>query len=133
MPKVTQRLPALTNPTGSAIGTGSGAGPGVYQGMVGRKTGRPSPRPGGPGRAPPRHEAVLAAHSLIDQGAADPNQGSLFGPGELPPRESPRESAERTGTPPPLASSRPGFMPGLYERKTNAGQIVSATTTEAHR
>ena len=125
----------LTNPTGSAVqarSSSEASGPGFYQGLVGRKTGRAAPRPGGHGRTLPRHEAVLAEHGLMAKGAADPNQGQLFAPHELPAVESQRESAARTGTPPPLASSRPGFMPGLYERESK-GQNVTATTKEAHR
>ena len=133
MPKVTTRaLSPLTNPTGTAIGSSPGEGPGFYQGIVGRKTGRAAPRPGGHGRTAPRHEMILAEHGLLDKGAADPNQGQLFGPSELPPKETPRESALRTGTPPPLASSRPGFMPGLYESKTKEGP-ATATTAQAHK
>jgi hypothetical protein len=133
MPNVTSRaLTPLTNPTGTAIGASAGEGPGFYQGIVGRKTGRAAPRPGGHGRTAPRHEMILAEHGLLDKGAADPNQGQLFGPSELPPKESPRESALRMGTPPPLASSRPGFMPGLYESKTKEGPGI-ATTAQAHK
>lgn len=106
-----QQFSPLTNESGTSIGTAppGASGPGFYQGMVGRKTGRPSPRT--PVRAP-RHEQILAAHSLIDSGAADPNQGQLF-PTSRPP--SMREQASASGVAPPLASSRPGFMPGVYE------------------
>lgn len=138
MPNRTQRTSPLTNPSGSAIGVGQGEGPGFYQGLVGRKTGRPSPRV--PIRAP-RHEQLLAEHGLIDQGAADPNQGQLF---SVPPGPSLREQASAKGMPPPLASSRPGFMPGVYEagggefrssadaHKTMARAIQRVATHEAH-
>lgn len=113
----------LTNPTGSAIGVGQGDGPGFYQGTVGRKTGRPSPRT--PVRAP-RHEQVMAAHGLMDQGAADPNQGQLFA---TPPRPSMRETASANNIAPPLVSSRPGFMPGVYEHQDGGFR----NTAEAHK
>ena len=135
MAKVTQRLSPLTNPTGLAVQATAepgATGPGFYQGIVGRKSGRPAPNPMGNGRTP-RHEAIMAAHGLMDKGAADPNQGSLFAPSELPPLETPTQSAARTGTPPPLASSRPGFMPGLYEHKDKAGVVSTKTTAQAHR
>jgi hypothetical protein len=128
MPKVSQRgASPLTNPTGGAIGTGvpGTEGEGFYQGLVGRKTGRPAPRPGGNGRLP-AHERILAKHGLIDQGAADPNQGQLF----VPPQASPREMAEKHGVAPPLLASRPGFMPEVYE-KTPGGEHIS--TAAAHK
>lgn len=132
----TQRTTALTNPTGTAIGyeAPGASGPGHYQGMVGRKTGRPSPRPGGV--QAPRHETILAAHGLMDQGAADPNQGQLWAPHELPPTVGAAGVAAQHGVAPPLASSRPGFMPGLYERQAKVdgdAHIVHATTIEAHK
>ena len=65
----------------------------------------------------------------MDQGAADPRQGSLFAPGELPQAESAKALAAKHGVAPPLAGSRPGFMPELYEKE--GGGTVS--TPEAHK
>lgn len=135
MPRTTQRGPSpLTNPTGSAVvarAESGASGEGLYQGLVGRKTGRPSPRPQGHGRAgaAPRHEAILASHGLMDLGAADPRQGQLFSPHELPAVATPTAMAKKHGVAPPLASSRPGYMPELYERE--GGGTVS--TKEAHK
>jgi hypothetical protein len=131
MPKITDRVTPLTNPTGTAVratAAPDASGEGFYQGLVGRKTGRPAPRPGGNGRAP-RHEQLLAEHGLMDQGAANPNQGQLFAPHELPAVASPREMAAKHGVAPPLAASRPGFMPELYEKQ--GGGTVS--TAQAHK
>lgn len=139
MPKVSNRgisLPALTNPTGTAIGYAApaeAAGPGFYQGMVGRKTGRPSPRPGGHGRTAPRHEQVLAEHGLLASGAADPKQGQLFSPSELPIPKTSTQLAGEHDVAPPLASQRPGFMPELYEQKNQAGVVSERTTKQAHK
>ena len=122
----------LTNPTGAAVvaqAEPGQSGEGFYQRYVGRKTGRPSPRPMGHGRGGPRHETILAAHGLIDQGAADPRQGQLFAPHELPPVASPESLAKEHGVAPPLMASRPGFMPELYEKE--GGGTVS--TAQAHK
>ena len=134
MPKATSRddKSPLTNPTGSAVVASAEpgqSGEGFYQRLVGRKTGRPSPRPMGHGRGAPRHEAILAAHGLIDQGAADPRQGQLFSPDELPPVASPESLAAANNVPPPLSASRPGFMPELYDKE--GGGTVS--TAQAHK
>jgi len=137
MPRATKRVDPgtpLTNPTGAAVVATAEAGrsgEGFYQGLVGRKTGRAAPRPQGHGRstAVPRHEAILAAHGLMDQGAADPRQGQLFAPHELPPLISPATLAKKHNAPPPLPASRPGFMPELYEKE--GGGTVS--TKQAHK
>ena len=132
MPNPTQRETPLTNPTGSAVVARAApgqSGEGFYQGLVGRKTGRPSPRPQGHGGGGPRHEVMLAAHGLIDQGAADPRQGQLFAPHELPQAESAKALAAKHGVAPPLAASRPGFMPELYEKKGGG----TVTTAQAHK
>ena len=120
--KATSRDSPLTNLTGSAIGSGTPgqSGEGFYQGLVGRKTGRPAPLPMGHGRSIPRHESLLATHGLIDQGAADQRQGQLFVPPVNPVQH---------GMAPPLASSRPGYMPELYE-KEGGGHV---TTKQAHK
>jgi len=72
----------------------------------------------------------MAAHGLIDQGAADPNQGQLFAPHELPQAETAKALALKAGVAPPLLGSRPGFMPEVYER-TQGGPHIS--TPEAHK
>ena len=122
----------LTNPTGAAVvaqAEPGQSGEGFYQRYVGRKTGRLSPRPMGHGRGGPRHETILAAHGLMDQGAADPRQGQLFAPHELPSVESAASLAAKHGVAPPLTGSRPGFMPELYEKE--GGGTVS--TKQAHK
>src|SRR5262245_25163428 len=132
MARNTQRESPLTNPTGAAVvarAPSSASGEGFYQQYVGRKTGRPSPRPMGHGRGGPRHETIMAAHGLMESGAADPRQGQLFAPHELPQAETAKALAAKHGVAPPLAASRPGFMPELYEKE--GGGTVS--TAQAHK
>ena len=71
----------------------------------------------------------MAAHGLMDQGAADPRQGQLFAPHELPQAETAKALAAKHGVAPPLTASRPGFMPELYEKE--GGGTVS--TAQAHK
>lgn len=109
-------------------------GPGFYQGLRGRASGRLSPRT--PVR-PPRREVVYARHGLIDQGAADPNQGQLFdvssiqqdvsdvaaSKGLTPGYTAVRPSSGKGDLDLPLGGA-PGFMPGLTRK-----QKVSAITS----
>jgi hypothetical protein len=76
---------------------------------------------------------VLAEHGLITSGAADPNQGQLFSPSELGPQRSRQSIAHAHDVAPPLASQRPGFMPGMYEAKNpKTGVVSERTTPQAH-
>lgn len=118
-------------------------GPGFYQGLRGRKTGRAAPRQ--PVRAP-RREAVYARYGLIDQGAADPNQGQLFDTSGVS-RSVSDVAAERGLTPGvttvrpssgkgnldlPLAAA-PGFLPGLNKKQKVAAlrSVGEAAQTSA--
>lgn len=94
---------------------------GFYQlHLTGNKSGRRSPREAQRGS---RRSEVYAAHGLIDQGEANPRQGQLFDRRQIPAR-SLASSVRDAGAPPPLASSRPGYMPGL-EGKNRNKQIVT--------
>lgn len=82
----------------------------------------------------PRHEQVLAEHGLMTSGAADPNQGQLYSHSELPIPKTPTQLAGEHDVAPPLRSSRPGYMPELYEAKdTKTGVVSERTTGQAHK
>jgi hypothetical protein len=122
--------------------------PGFYQGVRGRKTGRAAPRQA---IRPPRREVVYARHGLIDQGAADPNQGQLFDtsnvtvsmdqraaqlgltPGVTTVRPTPKAGKPTPkGLDLPLAAA-PGFMPGLTAKQKvdaikSAGELIETRT-----
>jgi hypothetical protein len=76
----------------------------------------------------------MAQHGLMSSGAADPNQGQLWSPTELGPARTPHELAREHDVAPPLRSSRPGFMPELYEAKNvKTGVVSERTTPQAHK
>lgn len=60
----------------------------------------------------PRREAVLQHHGLLTSGEADVNQGMLFEPKHYG-EQSLDELASSRGLPPPLPSSRGGWLPGI--------------------
>lgn len=122
--------------------------PGFYQGVRGRKTGRSAPRQA---IRPPRREVVYARHGLIDQGAADPNQGQLFDTSNvtvsmddraaqlgLTPGVTTVRPTPKAGKPTPKnldlpLAAAPGFMPGLTAKQKveaikSAGNLIETRT-----
>lgn len=103
--------------------------PGFHQSHLrGRASGRVSPRPALRG---PRREQVYANHGLLEQGQADPNQGQLFDVRTTVPTIPQEVLHRQRGIAPPLASSQPGFMPGI--QRTTPERTRAAKVTAVNR
>jgi hypothetical protein len=131
----------------SGVSLTDASGPGFYQDrqpvgrLAGRKTGRLSPREAA---REPRWESVLKAHDLLPEhrsqvggnGSYDPNQGQLFDPEVVQPRQESApagfgEIEYKAGNNKAVMglAAAPGFMPNLNKKQ----KVAALNTVAAER